>query len=454
MQRLRICFVVTELLGLERNGGIGTAITHMSLVLADHGHEVDILHCGHRQHLDAEWAERYAAAGVRVRMLDRSVPVQPERTAMSWSAYQDLKGEAYDAIIFQDWLGVGAISMMAKQVGSAFGNTTLIHHVHGPTIWLHEANGSVELDSLEAMLTYMERTSAELADAVVGPSRYLLDWLLARGWNLPDRQFVIPYFTAAHVIDVDAPLAADRPVSPLRELVFFGRLEERKGVRIFASALNRLGAERLRGLNVTFLGRPAHFQPDDVRSWIDAEVRESLAHLEFHTGLDQPEVLAHLRQPGRLAVMPSLIDNSPNVVYECIEERVPFIASSAGGTGELVAPDDRAATLFEPTAAALTEQLGPLVDERRLPRPARPAFSGSASLAMWASVIQRAEPRIVPRETPLVSVVIPTHDRPRTFSKRSTRSSGSRIRTSRSSSSTMAARTRRRTMRSIASSER
>ena len=27
-------------------------------------------------------------------------------------------------------------------------------------------------------------------------------------------------------------------------------------------------------------------------------------------------------------------DNSPNVVYECIEERVSFIASRAGDTGE------------------------------------------------------------------------------------------------------------------------
>ena len=40
---------------------------------------------------------------------------------MSWSAYQMLKHEDYDAIVFQDWLGVGAVSTLAKQAGTAFG---------------------------------------------------------------------------------------------------------------------------------------------------------------------------------------------------------------------------------------------------------------------------------------------------------------------------------------------
>ena len=79
VQRQRICFVVTELLGLERNGGIGTAISHMALVLARHGHLVDMLHCGHRHDVEEPWATRYAAAGINIRILDRSIEVRPER---------------------------------------------------------------------------------------------------------------------------------------------------------------------------------------------------------------------------------------------------------------------------------------------------------------------------------------------------------------------------------------
>ena len=47
--------------------------------------------------------------------------------------------------------------------------------------------------------------------------------------------------------------------------------------------------------------------------------------------------------------MPSLQENSPNTVYECLEQGIPFIASNVGGVPELIAPDDHARVLFEPT---------------------------------------------------------------------------------------------------------
>ena len=70
----------------------------------------------------------------------------------------------------------------------------------------------------------------------------------------------------------------------------------------------------------------------------------------FETKLDQHEALARLSERGTLAVMPSLEDNSPNTVYECLERSIPFMASNVGGIPELVAPEDRPRVLFEPTA--------------------------------------------------------------------------------------------------------
>ena len=65
-----------------------------------------MLHCGHRQQLDEPWASAVRAAGVRVRMLDRSVSVHRSRTG-ELVGVPDLKGEDFDAIVFQDWLGSG-----------------------------------------------------------------------------------------------------------------------------------------------------------------------------------------------------------------------------------------------------------------------------------------------------------------------------------------------------------
>ena len=69
--------------------------------------------------------------------------------------------------------------------------------------------------------------------------------------------------------------------------------------------------------------------------------------------------------------------------------------------------------LFEPTPSSLTDLLRALVDSRRLPRPARPTFDGPGILTAWQAVLEPVRPRAVPRETPLVSIIVPTHDRPR-----------------------------------------
>ena len=41
----------------------------------------------------------------------------------------------------------------------------------------------------------LEQAAVELADVVVSPSAYLVDWMRDQGWELPERTLVIPYFT-------------------------------------------------------------------------------------------------------------------------------------------------------------------------------------------------------------------------------------------------------------------
>jgi hypothetical protein len=88
--------------------------------------------------------------------------------------------------------------------------------------------------------------------------------------------------------------------------------------------------------------------------------------------------------------MPSLQENSPNAVYECLEHGIPFIASGVGGVPELVTSD----VLFEPTAAGLEAALRPILAAGNVPPPARPAFDPDASLERWREVIElRPQPR-------------------------------------------------------------
>src|SRR5207237_782495 len=196
-------------------------------------------------------------------------------------------------------------------------------------------------------------------------------------------------------------------------IVFFGRLEERKGVKPFAAGLNALPADDLRRVDVEFLGRPTkEFAPARVEALLTEDTRRALRSVSFETDLDQHEALARLGRPGSLAVMPSLEDNSPNVVYECLERSIPVLASrvggasGVGGTSELVAPEDRPRVLFEPTAAGVAAALRRALDDATATRPARAAFDEESALRRWAELVE-TEPARVPRglEEPAAEVV-------------------------------------------------
>jgi hypothetical protein len=192
-----------------------------------------------------------------------------------------------------------------------------------------------------------------------------------RGWQLPERAVVIPYFTAA------ATKGPQRPKpDPLRRLAFFGRIDERKGLMVFAEALRALQPE----LEVEFVGKaPPRWTPERLRALLPTSV-----DVVFAGELEQHAALERLRRPGTLVVMPSLQENSPNSVYECLEHGIPFIASAVGGVPELVEPE----VLFEPTPGALAAKLRRIIDDGSVPPPARPAFDPDASLERWREVIE------------------------------------------------------------------
>ena len=61
----------------------------------------------------------------------------------------------------------------------------------------------------------------ELADVVVSPSRYVIDWMQAQGWRVPADTRVIPYLTR-FVATGEAQPRVDVATGPVRRVAFFG----------------------------------------------------------------------------------------------------------------------------------------------------------------------------------------------------------------------------------------
>lgn len=399
----RVAIASYEFVGVVRNGGIGTACTELARALADDGNEVDLFFTGWGDDPSEEGFDRhrrdYAADGLRLERLDPGLASGCDavayNAAYSLALYRRLKRrheqQPYDVIHFVESLGHGLYSLLAKRQGLAFDGATMVVGAHSPRRWLAEAHGMPFDHPIELADEFMERRCLELADVLISPSAHMLDWLRENGTNLPRRSYVQQYVTS---FDQDPARGAGRPMR-VEELVFFGRLEPRKGLMTFCDALDLL-ADRDHGTlrRVTFLGKES-ISAASVMGRAEAWPWQC----KVISDRDRDAALAYLGGPGRLAVIASTMDNSPNTVYETIGRGIPFLASRGGGTAELVHPEDVERVTYDPWDE-LEREVDPGEPARLRPIPSGRVLAEriSAVLAEGAEPARFAVPPRISRE--------------------------------------------------------
>lgn len=358
-----VCVVTAEFVGPSTASGIGTANTALARQLAAEGHRVTILytqvHGGHPftgASTWPNWVEQYAAQGIALAHIPHGGGYAEWQTK-SWLVMQHLRSHSYDLVYFNEHHGSGYYPIAAKRAGLApFVGQTYCLVTHGGLEWVQQHDDHYMTRDSDVILLGMERRSVEWADFVVSPSAYMLQEYVRYGWELPAQSYVLPYPllrksqpTAAMTLEVD-------------ELVFFGRLETRKGLWLFCEALDRI-AEQLRGKTVTFMGRLAETAGVSVAAPLMARAARWPFAIRLATWLSTQEALDYLQRPGKLAVMPSLADNSPCVIYECLQRGIPFITTSGHGAEELIEPAHRASVLVPPAVAPLARKLETVLTE-------------------------------------------------------------------------------------------
>jgi LPS sulfotransferase NodH/glycosyltransferase involved in cell wall biosynthesis len=421
-RRRRICFITVEFHGFFKNGGIGTANTALALALAAHGFEVTVALANmDPSSLRTKGSDfsglrtSYAARGI---ILD-CVPPHPfiagafddPRTA-SYSVYSYVKDRGFDVVLFNDNGGQGYYTLLAKRMGLFKEPITLCLVAHGPLDWVNDLNALEFHSRIPVLTAYLERRCAGLADILVSPSHYLLNWMTERGWIDPGRGHVIQNLIGE--LGRSGGLARNQP-REVREIVFFARQETRKGLRLFCDALDQLDRTAdLSAISVTFLGKFGRIGGLHTGVYIAERARKWRAAVRIIAGYDQSEALDYLSRPGMLAVMPSRAENSPCTVAECLLLGVPFLATDSGGSGELVALEDQKHCLFPPRSDALAERLEEIL--RHGHKPAQLAVSQSDTLAQWIDLLSlppaplKATDQSVKRRSrqaaPLVSVCV------------------------------------------------
>ena len=96
---------------------------------------------------------------------------------------------------------------------------------------------------------------------------------------------------------------------------------------------------------------------------------------------DRDKAIGYICSSPKIAVMPSLIENSTMAVYECLVQKIPFIASDSGGTPELVDPEYRDRVLCQAHPEPLSHNLNRVLTEGAVV--AKGTFDYDNNLATW-----------------------------------------------------------------------
>jgi O-antigen biosynthesis protein len=359
----RVCIATYEILGPSKNGGIGTAYHSLATTLAAAHHDVTILYLWASRSDQREmtyWESRFRALGIAFvplptssGMADLPHCMQTARDAHAW-----LRKQQFDVIHFPELHGHGYYCVLAKHQGLDFQRTVLCVGTHSPIAWIREQNKEAPYRPEELEMDFMERQSVALADVVVSPSQYMLAWMQRRGWVLPAACYVQQNVAAPNLKVPLAPARHEQAARRARNLVFFGRLEARKGIGLFCDALDLLNVPNPPDFSVAFLGKNGRVAGRDGVSFIRQRAEKWPFPYRLLNDYSREAALQFLSEDaGRIAIIPSLEDNLPSTVVECLACNIPFLAGRGGGIPELIADSDLDRTTFLPDAVQLANHL-------------------------------------------------------------------------------------------------
>ncbi|MDP9173340.1 MAG: glycosyltransferase [Planctomycetota bacterium] len=424
---LDICLSTADFVGPIRNGGIGTAYHAMAMALRDAGHRVTVLYglgdwCERGK--IGDWVEHYRKQNISF------VPVPSSREPLAvstlylrfsyetylWLAEQERSGRRFDVIHMHEWRGLGFYSVLAKQQGLNFGQSVLCIGTHSPEMW-HRWGMKQHPSTIEDLQAdFLERTSVRYADVVVSPSQYMLDWMREEQWKFPAdtqvRQNLLTSYLSAEELAAMGP----RNVS---DVVFFGRLETRKGLPLFCDALDQIVADTQffaarADFNVTFLGKKTSVEGIASGEYLEHRAKAWPFAWRVIDHLDHAGALDYLNHPSRMAVMPSVLENSPYTLLECLANGIPCLCTDLPGNRELIHAADAANVTFVPRPKDLANKIKQAVAVGI--KPAAPAIHperNKADWILWHEQIAGTRPGpAAPAQKPLVSVCLVHRNRP------------------------------------------
>lgn len=356
---MNITLITPQIPIAYRNGGIGTFTKHYLQVLVNNGqHDVTLIYTGWQEQPPEAWQPYYSKQGIKVRTVyeENKLPGMgagySPLVRISEIADQLIPEDA-DVVICADYRAAGLVAARRRKF-RANKMPVLATIIHGPSAWHLQGQRQWPSTYDDLAGTFFEQYMTEHSDIVAAPSQYSIDWARGNGWRLPpgERIFVLKYPWTPGPDYVAEP--AEPPAAAFKRMVYFGRIETRKGIDLFVDALLTLkGDPCLAGLEADH----PYSSLAELAAMLEVEIG---IPVNLQTELESDEAQQFLRQRATdtLVVAPSRAETFGYTIIECsLIPGLNLIFADAGGTREVLDGEAAAQQMFAPTVPALRAKL-------------------------------------------------------------------------------------------------
>ena len=384
--RSHVCIVTCDFWGLPAAGGTATAYHMLASSLADAGPSVwpvTFLGATQQTSLCQHIQQNFSSGSVNFECLkpEHFLPevvnnFPYEALGIAVVRWLQGAGQKCDIIHTHEW--GGGLQQLAALVSVRHKpGLRLVVEPHGGHYWSSQGTRQRPTDLFTLRIDDHERLTMHLADDVKSPSAYMLAHLRQRGWHLPPAASVIPNIVPQAAISAD-----QRRVKPVWQLAFFGRLEARKGLKLFCDAVEMLNISMLPRLQIIFIGGEAQVDMVPSVQYLHDRTAGWPMPVTIYGGLPRDAALAILKAEGVMVAFTSLVENLPFALAEACIEEVPFVTFNVGGVAELFDAEVHADVIVDTVSAlALFDRLNAILRQGMLQTSVlHPAIKNSADL--------------------------------------------------------------------------
>jgi O-antigen biosynthesis protein len=437
----RIALLVSsEYEGYYKNGGIGTYYNALSQRLAAEGWHVILLLCSNEDRFQGKSKIPALKQVFSISEVEQIIDLQPIHQAILAEARSDYYDYQSFCVLFftqallascpvatiyaefPEMMGFGYRTIQAKQVGLIDRCVTSVT-LHSGHEWIDEANEKFTVPRPQQFwqVCHYEQNSFENADLSFHPSNFIRAKVESYGWDTTTA-IRLPYFVPAIDTSIDisrvTSLLDDKLKNGKIPLIFFARLEERKGLCTFIQAFKNLDRAIADRFHLIFLGKIIPLQSYewrhlDSKQYIDRELQGN-SEYDIFDNLFSAEALALISSLKHAIVcLTSPQDNFPNSALEVGQLPVQIIAADTGGFRETLGLLERTDGLYWFQAGDVDSLVDKLVkvstDYQRVPTVPTADFLvrlNQSLLEQRTAYIDRSATRSIASKSPLVTISV------------------------------------------------